>query len=75
MENRAKNISYQLGDLSGAAIKRQARDARKQERISWLVQLAVPAVLVGLFVWFFAAPIIGRLADLSMMMTTLPGGL
>ena len=71
MENRAKNTRYQLGDLSGAAIKRQAWRDRQQERFSWLGQLAVAAVLIGLIVWACVALRDAFVPDLSATVSTL----
>ncbi len=51
MGNHNKGIDLNLGNLSGAAIKKQARDERKQERISWIVQLAVPVILIAIVSW------------------------
>ena len=75
MENDLKDIDFDLGGLSGAAMRKRAFQRRKQERISWLTQLAVPALLIGFLLWVFGTLIVGLLADLSLMITTTPGAL
>jgi len=47
MDRNAQNNEFKMSDL----IKKQAREMRRQERIGWIVQLVVPAVLIGVVAW------------------------
>ena len=74
METHSKDIGYDLGDLSSAAIKKAARNERAQDRITWVVQVAVPVVLMVAILWICGSAFIEFLNGLSETITTQNGG-